>query len=152
MTDRPKTPLLDTVRSPCGPETVDRSRADHTGAMNCARRRFRRCRSRAGIWVRALGVVELTVALHAVFDAPRDKIIWDVGHQCYPHKILTERRDRIRTLRHEGRVERFHQAQSNRPMIRSARRILRRRSLRHWALPWRAIWAATPEGWAMRLP
>jgi 1-deoxy-D-xylulose-5-phosphate synthase len=46
-----------------------------------------------------LGVVELTVALHAVFDTPRDKIIWDVGHQCYPHKILTERRDRIRTLR-----------------------------------------------------
>lgn len=46
-----------------------------------------------------LGVVELTVALHAVFDAPRDKIIWDVGHQCYPHKILTGRRERIRTLR-----------------------------------------------------
>ncbi|MFC6582636.1 1-deoxy-D-xylulose-5-phosphate synthase [Sulfitobacter aestuariivivens] len=46
-----------------------------------------------------LGVVELTVALHAVFDTPRDKLIWDVGHQCYPHKILTERRDRIRTLR-----------------------------------------------------
>jgi 1-deoxy-D-xylulose-5-phosphate synthase len=48
-----------------------------------------------------LGVVELTVALHAVFDTPRDKIIWDVGHQCYPHKILTGRRDRIRTLRME---------------------------------------------------
>ncbi|MEX0371351.1 MAG: 1-deoxy-D-xylulose-5-phosphate synthase, partial [Tateyamaria sp.] len=46
-----------------------------------------------------LGVVELTVALHAVFDTPRDKLIWDVGHQCYPHKILTERRNRIRTLR-----------------------------------------------------
>jgi 1-deoxy-D-xylulose-5-phosphate synthase len=44
-------------------------------------------------------VVELTVALHAVFDTPRDKLIWDVGHQCYPHKILTGRRDRIRTLR-----------------------------------------------------
>jgi len=46
-----------------------------------------------------LGVVELTVALHAVFDTPRDRLIWDVGHQCYPHKILTGRRDRIRTLR-----------------------------------------------------
>jgi 1-deoxy-D-xylulose-5-phosphate synthase len=46
-----------------------------------------------------LGVVELTVALHAVFDTPRDKVIWDVGHQAYPHKILTGRRDRIRTLR-----------------------------------------------------
>src|SRR5436189_3232580 len=46
-----------------------------------------------------LGVVELTVALHYVFDTPRDKLIWDVGHQAYPHKILTGRRDRIRTLR-----------------------------------------------------
>ncbi|MEZ5876126.1 MAG: 1-deoxy-D-xylulose-5-phosphate synthase N-terminal domain-containing protein, partial [Hyphomicrobiales bacterium] len=46
-----------------------------------------------------LGVVELTVALHHVFDTPRDKLIWDVGHQSYPHKILTGRRDRIRTLR-----------------------------------------------------
>jgi len=54
-----------------------------------------------------LGVVELTVALHAVFDAPRDKIIWDVGHQCYPHKILTGRRDRIRTLRAEGGLSGF---------------------------------------------
>ncbi|RWR30235.1 1-deoxy-D-xylulose-5-phosphate synthase [Sinirhodobacter populi] len=54
-----------------------------------------------------LGVVELTVALHAVFDAPRDKIVWDVGHQCYPHKILTGRRDRIRTLRTEGGLSGF---------------------------------------------
>ncbi|MBM3612772.1 MAG: 1-deoxy-D-xylulose-5-phosphate synthase, partial [Alphaproteobacteria bacterium] len=54
-----------------------------------------------------LGVVELTVALHAVFEAPRDKIIWDVGHQCYPHKILTGRRDRIRTLRQEGGLSGF---------------------------------------------
>jgi 1-deoxy-D-xylulose-5-phosphate synthase len=54
-----------------------------------------------------LGVVELTVALHAVFETPRDKIIWDVGHQCYPHKILTGRRDRIRTLRQEGGLSGF---------------------------------------------
>ena len=54
-----------------------------------------------------LGVVELTVALHAVFDTPRDKLIWDVGHQCYPHKILTGRRDRIRTLRTEGGLSGF---------------------------------------------
>src|SRR6185437_5242681 len=46
-----------------------------------------------------LGVVELTVAVHAVFDTPHDRLIWDVGHQSYPHKILTGRRDRIRTLR-----------------------------------------------------
>lgn len=54
-----------------------------------------------------LGVVELTVALHHVFDTPRDKLIWDVGHQCYPHKILTGRRDRIRTLRTEGGLSGF---------------------------------------------
>src|SRR5262245_28983310 len=46
-----------------------------------------------------LGVVELTVALHYVFDTPRDRLIWDVGHQAYPHKILTGRRDRIRSIR-----------------------------------------------------
>ena len=54
-----------------------------------------------------LGVVELTVALHHVFDAPKDKLIWDVGHQCYPHKILTGRRDRIRTLRQGGGLSGF---------------------------------------------
>ena len=55
----------------------------------------------------SLGVVELTVALHAVFDAPRDKIVWDVGHQCYPHKILTGRRDRMETLRQAGGLSGF---------------------------------------------
>ena len=54
-----------------------------------------------------LGVVELTVAIHAVFNAPKDKLIWDVGHQCYPHKILTGRRDRIRTLRAGGGLSGF---------------------------------------------
>ena len=54
-----------------------------------------------------LGVVELTVALHSVFDTPRDRLIWDVGHQCYPHKILTGRRDRIRTLRKGGGLSGF---------------------------------------------
>ncbi|MFN3628320.1 MAG: 1-deoxy-D-xylulose-5-phosphate synthase N-terminal domain-containing protein, partial [Parvibaculum sp.] len=49
-----------------------------------------------------LGVVELTVALHYIFDTPHDRLIWDVGHQAYPHKILTGRRDRIRTLRQGG--------------------------------------------------
>src|SRR5712691_8308377 len=58
-----------------------------------------------------LGVVELTVALHYVFDTPRDRLIWDVGHQAYPHKILTGRRDRIRTLRQGGGLSGF----TNRP-------------------------------------
>jgi len=55
----------------------------------------------------SLGVVELTVALHAVFDTPRDRLLWDVGHQAYPHKILTGRRDRIRTLRQPGGLSGF---------------------------------------------
>lgn len=49
-----------------------------------------------------LGVVELTIAIHYLFDTPKDRLVWDVGHQAYPHKILTERRDRIRTLRKGG--------------------------------------------------
>ena len=54
-----------------------------------------------------LGVVELTIALHHIFETPHDRIVWDVGHQCYPHKILTGRRDRIRTLRKEGGLSGF---------------------------------------------
>jgi 1-deoxy-D-xylulose-5-phosphate synthase len=55
----------------------------------------------------SLGVVELSVAIHAVFNTPVDKLIWDVGHQCYPHKILTGRRDRMRSLRQEGGLSGF---------------------------------------------
>src|SRR5210317_2118900 len=55
----------------------------------------------------SLGVVELTVALHYVFNTPKDKLIWDVGHQCYPHKVLTGRRDKIRTLRQGGGLSGF---------------------------------------------
>ena len=54
-----------------------------------------------------LGVVELTVALHYVFDTPKDKLVWDVSHQCYPHKIITGRRDRIKTLRKGGGLSGF---------------------------------------------
>ncbi|MFZ0606406.1 MAG: 1-deoxy-D-xylulose-5-phosphate synthase N-terminal domain-containing protein, partial [Xanthobacteraceae bacterium] len=54
-----------------------------------------------------LGVIELTVALHYVFDTPNDRLIWDVGHQAYPHKILTNRRERIRTLRQGGGLSGF---------------------------------------------
>ena len=54
-----------------------------------------------------LGVVELTIALHYVFNTPEDKIIWDVGHQCYTHKILTERRNRFETLRQDGGISGF---------------------------------------------
>ena len=54
-----------------------------------------------------LGVVELTTAIHAVFDTPKDRLIWDVSHQCYPHKIITGRRDRIKTLRKGGGLSGF---------------------------------------------
>ncbi|NBV93410.1 MAG: 1-deoxy-D-xylulose-5-phosphate synthase, partial [Proteobacteria bacterium] len=54
-----------------------------------------------------LGVVELTIAIHYLFDTPKDRLVWDVGHQAYPHKILTERRDRIRTLRKGGGLSGF---------------------------------------------
>ena len=54
-----------------------------------------------------LGVVELTVALHYVFNTPKDKLVWDVGHQCYPHKIITGRKNKIRTLRKGGGLSGF---------------------------------------------
>ena len=54
-----------------------------------------------------LGVVELTIALHYVFNTPKDKLVWDVSHQCYPHKLITGRRDKIRTLRKGGGLSGF---------------------------------------------
>ena len=75
-----------------------------------------------------LGVVELTVALHYVFNTPDDRLIWDVGHQAYPHKILTGRRDRIQNAPPAGRPLRIHQAHRKSVSIPSARRIRRRRS------------------------
>ncbi|MBP6737406.1 MAG: 1-deoxy-D-xylulose-5-phosphate synthase [Rhodobacteraceae bacterium] len=106
MADRPLTPLLDRVTLPSDMKALsdaelrqlaDELRAETISAVSVT----------GGHLGAGLGVVELTVALHAVFSAPRDKIIWDVGHQCYPHKILTGRRDRIRTLRTEGGLSGF---------------------------------------------
>ncbi len=94
----PVTPTLDRVQSPADMKAMtdrelrklaDEVRAETISAVSVT----------GGHLGAGLGVVELTVALHAVFDTPKDKIIWDVSHQCYPHKILTGRRDRIRTLR-----------------------------------------------------
>ena len=94
----PVTPILDRIQSPADMKTLsdrdlrklaDEVRAETISAVSVT----------GGHLGAGLGVVELTVALHAVFDTPKDKIIWDVSHQCYPHKILTGRRDRIRTLR-----------------------------------------------------
>jgi 1-deoxy-D-xylulose-5-phosphate synthase len=98
MADRPHTPLLDRVSSPADLKRL--SDPDLTRLAGELRAETISAVSVTGGHLGAgLGVVELTVALHAVFETPRDKLIWDVGHQCYPHKILTGRRDRIRTLR-----------------------------------------------------
>ncbi len=103
---RPATPVLDRVHQPADlkdlsdrelRQLADELRAETISAVSVT----------GGHLGAGLGVVELTVALHAVFDTPRDKIIWDVGHQCYPHKILTGRRDRIRTLRMEDGLSGF---------------------------------------------
>ena len=106
MTSRPKTPLLDTVNTPddlrkLGKDQLrqlsDELRAEMIDAVG----------QTGGHLGSGLGVVELTTAIHYVFNTPEDKLVWDVGHQCYPHKILTGRRDRIRTLRQGGGLSGF---------------------------------------------
>ncbi len=101
MTKHSTTPLLDTVNVPADirdfnsaqlKQLADELRAETVSAVSIT----------GGHLGASLGVVELTVALHHVFDTPDDRLIWDVGHQAYPHKILTGRRDRIRTLRQGG--------------------------------------------------
>ncbi|MFA5952688.1 MAG: 1-deoxy-D-xylulose-5-phosphate synthase [Hyphomicrobium sp.] len=101
-----KTPLLDTIATPEDlrklPETDLRQLADELRTET-----IEAVSVTGGHLGAGLGVVELTVALHWVFDTPRDRLIWDVGHQSYPHKILTGRRDRIRTLRQGGGLSGF---------------------------------------------
>jgi 1-deoxy-D-xylulose-5-phosphate synthase len=106
MSQTSKTPLLDTVNSPEDlrhlpdhdlRQLADELRQETVDAVSVT----------GGHLGAGLGVVELTVALHHVFDTPRDRLIWDVGHQAYPHKILTGRRDRIRTLRQGGGLSGF---------------------------------------------
>ncbi|MBO9590066.1 1-deoxy-D-xylulose-5-phosphate synthase [Devosia sp.] len=106
MAEKPQTPLLDTVQSPADlralpreqlRQLADELRTEMVDAVSVT----------GGHLGAGLGVVELTVALHAVFDTPHDRIIWDVGHQAYPHKILTGRRDRIRTLRQKDGLSGF---------------------------------------------
>ena len=106
MSHRPNTPLLDRVQLP---EDLKRfSDAELIQVAEELRQETISAVSETGGHLGAgLGVVELTVALHAIFDTPRDKIIWDVSHQAYPHKILTGRRDRIRTLRQQDGLSGF---------------------------------------------
>ena len=100
------TPLLDTVKFPADmrdftreqvKQLADEVRAEVIDAVSVT----------GGHLGAGLGVVELTVAIHHVFNTPEDKLIWDVGHQCYPHKVLTGRRDRMRTIRKGGGLSGF---------------------------------------------
>ncbi|MBO9508338.1 1-deoxy-D-xylulose-5-phosphate synthase [Thalassospira sp. A3_1] len=106
MSTTSKTPLLDTINTPADlrslqpaqmKQVADELRAEVIDAVSVT----------GGHLGAGLGVVELTVAIHYLFDTPDDRLIWDVGHQCYPHKILTGRRDRIRTLRQGGGLSGF---------------------------------------------
>ncbi len=104
--DRPHTPLLDLVSRPADLQQFSDAQL-HQLAAELRAETISAVSVTGGHLGAGLGVVELTVALHSVFDTPRDKVIWDVGHQCYPHKILTGRRDRIRTLRQKDGLSGF---------------------------------------------
>src|SRR5690242_4672543 len=100
------TPLLDTIKSPADLRRLDEKQLRQV-ADELRTETIDAVSITGGHLGAGLGVVELTVALHYLFDTPRDRIVWDVGHQAYPHKILTGRRDRIRTLRMGGGLSGF---------------------------------------------
>lgn len=100
------TPVLDHVASPADLKALSDQDLERL-AHELRAETIRVVSQTGGHLGSSLGVVELTVAIHAVFDTPRDKLIWDVGHQCYPHKILTGRRDRMLTLRQAGGLSGF---------------------------------------------
>ncbi|WP_246662057.1 1-deoxy-D-xylulose-5-phosphate synthase [Prosthecodimorpha hirschii] len=106
MTAASNTPLLDTIRTPADLRRLPESQLQQVAA-ELRQETIDAVSVTGGHLGAGLGVVELTVALHHVFETPRDILIWDVGHQCYPHKILTGRRDRIRTLRQPGGLSGF---------------------------------------------
>ena len=106
MTETSKTPLLDRVKTPRDLRKIpDEDLAQLASELR--QETIDAVSVTGGHLGAGLGVVELTIAIHKVFDTPRDKLIWDVGHQAYPHKILTGRRDRIRTLRQGGGLSGF---------------------------------------------
>jgi len=106
MSDQSRTPLLDTVVYPADLRRLDKAQLRQF-ADELRHELIDAVSVSGGHFGAGLGVVELTVALHYVFDTPADRVIWDVGHQAYPHKILTGRRDRIRTIRKGGGLSGF---------------------------------------------
>jgi 1-deoxy-D-xylulose-5-phosphate synthase len=106
VTSFSKTPLLDTIRTP---DDLRKLKLEQLGqvADELRQETIDAVSVTGGHFGAGLGVVELTTAIHYIFDTPRDRLIWDVGHQAYPHKILTGRRDRIRTLRTGGGLSGF---------------------------------------------
>ncbi len=106
MTKHNKTALLDLVRDPADLRSFTAEQLSQLAA-ELRQETIRIVSITGGHLGASLGVVELTVALHYVFDTPRDRLIWDVGHQAYPHKILTGRRDRMLTLRQGGGLSGF---------------------------------------------
>ncbi len=106
MSANPATPLLDTVESPADLRKLQPAQL-RTLADELRTEMIAAVGTTGGHLGSGLGVVELTVAIHYVFNTPRDRLVWDVGHQAYPHKILTGRRSRIRTLRQPGGLSGF---------------------------------------------
>ena len=106
MSDNSSTPLLDNISSPQDLKLLSNDQLFQV-AKELRQETISAVSETGGHLGAGLGVVELTVALHAIFDAPKDKIIWDVSHQSYPHKILTGRRNRIRTLRQKDGLSGF---------------------------------------------
>src|SRR5881227_1589079 len=99
-------PILDRIQSPQDVRRLSREEL-HTLADEIRARLIDVCSRTGGHIGAGLGVVELTIALHAAFDTPRDQLVWDVGHQGYPHKLLTGRNDPLETLRQENGISGF---------------------------------------------
>ena len=141
MTGQSTTPLLDTVDIPADirrlksdqlRQLADELRQETISAVSVT----------GGHLGAGLGVVELTVALHYVFDTPKDRLIWDVGHQAYPHKIVTGRREPHPHARARRAACRASRAAARANTTRSARRTPRPRSRPASAWRWRATWPA----------
>lgn len=112
MTATPRYPLLDALQSPADLHTMS---AAQLQALATELREFlvQTVSTQGGHFAAGLGTVELTVALHHVYNTPHDRIVWDVGHQAYPHKVLTGRASRLSTIKQKGGLAPFpHRAES----------------------------------------